>query len=226
MAMAAVSSYEELRQKKLEENKRKIEELKLSHISASLRKAVDTPKRSSAKLGKRKAPEPPVTARRSARVASLPERPKYQDAGFDIIPRLRRGSSKRKGLDERVYATYEEREYAMEKAAELEESLGSDFPIFLKSMLQSHVTGGFWLGLPVGFCRTHLPKKDSDTYLLDEDGVKSKTLYLASKRGLSGGWRGFAIKHELVDGDAVVFQLIAPTTFKVYIVRASGYHDK
>ncbi|KAJ1699022.1 hypothetical protein LUZ63_007534 [Rhynchospora breviuscula] len=226
MAMAAVSSYEELRQKKLEENKKKIEELKLTHISASLRQAIATPKRSPAKLGKRKAPEP-VTVRRSARVASLPEQPKYQDVGLDIIPRLRRrGYSKRKDLDERVYATYEEREYAMEKAAELEESLGSAFPIFLKSMLQSHVTGGFWLGLPVGFCRTHLPKKDFDMYLLDEDGVKSETLYLASKRGLSAGWRGFAIEHELVDGDAVVFQLIAPTTFKVYIVRASGYHDK
>jgi hypothetical protein len=44
-----------------------------------------------------------------------------------------------------VYATDEEREYAIEKAAELEESLGSAYPTFLKPMLQSHVTGGFWL---------------------------------------------------------------------------------
>jgi hypothetical protein len=44
--MAALSSYEELRKKKLEENKRKIEELKLTHISASLREAIATPKRS------------------------------------------------------------------------------------------------------------------------------------------------------------------------------------
>ncbi|KAJ3697328.1 hypothetical protein LUZ61_001033 [Rhynchospora tenuis] len=225
MAMTAVSSYEELRQKKLEENKKKIEELKLTHISASLRQAIATPKRSPAKLGKRKAPEP-GTVRRSERVASLPERPKYQDVGLEVIPRLRRGYSKRKDLDNRVYATDEERGYAIEKATELEKSLGSAFPIFQKPMLQSHVTGGFWLGLPVDFCRMHLPKKDSHISLLDEAGVESETLYLASKRGLSAGWRGFAIDHELVDGDTVVFQLISPTTFKVYIVRASGYHDK
>ncbi|KAF3323498.1 B3 domain-containing protein [Carex littledalei] len=76
--MAALSSYEELRKKKLEENKRKLEELKLNHLSASLREAIATPKRSPAKSVKRKAPEP-VTIRRSERVASLPAQPKYQD---------------------------------------------------------------------------------------------------------------------------------------------------
>lgn len=32
---------------------------------------------------------------------------------------------------------------------------------------------------------------------------------------LVGGWKGFAIDHQLVDGDALVFQLVKPTEFKV-----------
>lgn len=51
--------------------------------------------------------------------------------------------------------------------------------------------------------------------LVDEEGDEFETKYLAEKTGLSGGWRGFAIYHELVDGDALVFQLVSRTEFKV-----------
>lgn len=37
------------------------------------------------------------------------------------------------------------REYAQEKAEELVSGLDPNFPSFVKPMLQSHVTGGFWL---------------------------------------------------------------------------------
>ena len=73
----------------------------------------------------------------------------------------------------------------------------------------------FLQGLPIQFCNAHLPTHDEFIILLDEDGNESETKYLAEKRGLSAGWRGFAIDHELVDGDALVFQLIAPTKFMV-----------
>ena len=76
-------------------------------------------------------------------------------------------------------------------------------------------------GLPVQFCKTHLPEHDETIVLVDEDGNESPTKYLADKTGLSGGWRGFAIDHDLVDGDALVFQLIKPTKFKVIIISAS-----
>jgi len=48
---------------------------------------------------------------------------------------------------DRVYATDEERSHAITKAEELAGELGSRsrFPIFVKPMTQSHVTGGFWL---------------------------------------------------------------------------------
>lgn len=51
------------------------------------------------------------------------------------------------------------------------------------------------------------------------------------KTGLSGGWRGFSIAHKLLEGDALVFQLIKPCKFKVILhilvmfqfVRGSEY---
>lgn len=51
--------------------------------------------------------------------------------------------------------------------------------------------------------------------LADEDGNEWQTKYLDRKKGLSGGWKGFAVDHDLVDGDALVFQLIKPTKFQV-----------
>ena len=52
---------------------------------------------------------------------------------------------KRRDLLNRVYANDEDRVNAIERAEKLESHLGSEFPTFIKPMLQSHVTGGFWL---------------------------------------------------------------------------------
>ena len=145
--------------------------------------------------------------------------------------------SVRRDILNRVYATDEAREYAAQMASALQEKMRSAFPSFIKLMLQSHVTGGFWLvypsnfnrkcsvlgnlaiifsqGLPRSFCTKNLPKKDTALTLVDERGEESTVLYLALKNGLSAGWRGFAISHELVDGDAVIFELVSSITFKV-----------
>jgi len=45
----------------------------------------------------------------------------------------------------RVYASDEARQEALEKAENLMSGLESDYPNFIKSMLQSHISGGFWL---------------------------------------------------------------------------------
>ena len=50
--------------------------------------------------------------------------------------------------------------------------------------------------------------------LVDEAGQEFDTTYLAGKKGLSAGWRGFSIHQNLHAGDALVFHLIAPTKFK------------
>lgn len=67
------------------------------------------------------------------------------------------------------------------------------------------------------FCRSNLPLRDATVTLVDEDGNEYHTVYLAQKTGLSGGWRGFSLAHDLVDGDALVFQLVKTTTFKVMV---------
>ncbi|CAL5011018.1 unnamed protein product [Urochloa decumbens] len=230
MAAVAMSSYEEQRQRQVEANKRKLEELQLHHLSAAVREAATAAakpspaKKRKARVSRDAAAEPP---RRSGRVANLPEKPKYREVEvLDFGRKVRRTySSGRKDLENRVYATDEERSHAITKAEELEEEMGTRFPIFVKPMTQSHVTGGFWLGLPTPFCRKHLPKCDEHITLVDEEDDESDTLYLARKAGLSAGWRGFAIDHKLVDGDCLVFQLIERTKFKVYIIRASSYHE-
>ncbi|XP_009778964.2 B3 domain-containing protein Os01g0234100-like isoform X2 [Nicotiana sylvestris] len=110
---------------------------------------------------------------------------------------------------------------AMLRAEEVQANLPSQFPSFAKFMLPSHVTGGFWLGFPKKFCDRHLPKHDDTVVLVDEDEQEYATKYLVDKTGLSGGWRGFSIAHSLLHGDVLIFQLIQPCKFKVYIIRES-----
>ncbi|KAK2991506.1 hypothetical protein RJ640_016541 [Escallonia rubra] len=181
--VARKAAYEECRRKRVEENKKRMEQLKLTKLVMDLRTTTANPNPS------------PVPIEPMGRPRSY---------GF-----------KRKDLSDRVYASDEDRAYAQERAEDNQIGLGSDFPSFVKPMLQSHVTGGFWLGLPVSFCKTHLPKHDAILTLADEEGDEWPTKYLPRKTGLSGGWKGFAVDHSLVDGDALVFQLINPTAFKV-----------
>ncbi|KAJ0929137.1 putative transcription factor B3-Domain family [Helianthus annuus] len=111
---------------------------------------------------------------------------------------------------------------AFNRASELQASLPSQLPSFIKSMLPSQVTRCFWLGLPKRFCDLHMPKHDETIVLVDEDDQEFNTKYLAHKTGLSGGWGGFANAHKLLPGDALVFQLIDHWKFRVYIVRVCG----
>jgi hypothetical protein len=57
--------------------------------------------------------------------------------------------------------------------------------------------------------------------LEDEKGLEYDTVYLSKKTALSGGWRAFALKHKLDDGDAVVFELVEAARFKVLCVANS-----
>ncbi|XP_022988869.1 B3 domain-containing protein At3g19184-like isoform X1 [Cucurbita maxima] len=221
-------TYEECRRQRLEENKKRMEELNLNKLADALKSS--SPKSSPTKQLKR--PRQPhdissFSVRRSSRFADKPP-PNYKEVPIEPLPgnRSYRRTYQRRDLLNRVYASHEERQYAIDRARDLQSSLDSRYPSFVKPMLQSHVTGGFWLGLPVQFCKQHLPREDEMVTLLDEDGNEFQTKYLAEKTGLSGGWRGFAIDHQLVDGDALVFHLTKPTEFKVYIIRAYNLEDK
>uniref|UniRef100_A0ACD5ZR73 Uncharacterized protein n=1 Tax=Avena sativa TaxID=4498 RepID=A0ACD5ZR73_AVESA len=232
--MAGAIAYEEQRRRTVEENRRKMAELRLHHLSAAVQEAA--PKPSPAKSVKRKrvqreaGEDAPV--RRSGRVAGLPEKPKYlYEATYSVLEKqIRRGHrtySVRKDLVNRVYASDKAREYAIDMAEALQDKLDSDYPTFVKPMTQSHVTGGFWLGLPVQFCKKYLPKNRNETItLVDEQDAETDTFYLHLKTGLSAGWRKFAIDHKLVDGDCLLFELVERTKFRVYIIRQSSYNGK
>nr|XP_009778966.1 PREDICTED: B3 domain-containing protein Os01g0234100-like [Nicotiana sylvestris] len=110
----------------------------------------------------------------------------------------------------------------MLRAEEVQANLPSQFPSFVKYMLHSHVSRGFWLSFPRKFCNSYLPKHDATVVLVDENEKEFATKYLIDKNGLSGGWRGFSIDHNLLEGDVLVFQLIQPCKFKVYIIRENN----
>ncbi|KAL6520642.1 hypothetical protein OROMI_032202 [Orobanche minor] len=230
MVVAKVT-YEEERRQRLEENKKRLEELHLPLLAQALKDSC-APKTPPQKM-KRSAPrivrKEMVPCRRSNRIANNPA-PEYREVVIYERERFnsprKYGTYRRRDLANRVYASDEDRANATSKAEELEVGLGSDFPTFVKPMLQSHVTGGFWLGLPSYFCRRQLSKRDETFTLIDEEGEEYPVVYLAGKAGLSGGWRGFSIDHGLVDGDALVFQLIRPTAFKVYIIRANDGEEE
>lgn len=220
-------SYEERRQKRVEENKKRLEDLNLVHLSQALQNL--SPKSSPMKrAGKPRVMEKQMVAvRLSARVASNPA-PVYVEISLPRFssPRKSYGVAKTRDFSNRVIATDDVREYAIEEAEKLNAKLDEEgFPTLIRPMLPSHVTGGFWLGLPTDFCRRSLPRNDGMVTLVDEDGVEYPVVYLARKRGLSGGWKGFAEAHELVDGDAVIFQVISQSVLKVYIIRGSEHES-
>lgn len=76
----------------------------------------------------------------------------------------------------------------------------------------------FWFdlkGLPTKFCKDHLPPRELKMILEDQNGSEYDAIYIGSRTGLSGGWRGFALEHGLDEGDALVFELSKPARFKV-----------
>ncbi|KAL4582305.1 hypothetical protein LXL04_006852 [Taraxacum kok-saghyz] len=109
----------------------------------------------------------------------------------------------------------------MIRAGEIQSSLGAHHPTFKKVMVKSHVVSCFWMGIPVPFSRSYLPIQDTLMVIEDENGQQCNVKYIRHKHGLSAGWRRFAIVHKLVEGDALVFQLVESSKFKVYIVRAN-----
>ncbi|KAF6134854.1 hypothetical protein GIB67_002255, partial [Kingdonia uniflora] len=64
------------------------------------------------------------------------------------------------------------------------------------------------------------PSIDVTFTLVDEDMGDCKVKFKYASRRLGCGWRRFSTAHELVVGDAMVFHLVKPAKFKVYIIRA------
>lgn len=229
MAMVAsnpvVTSYEEARKQRVEENNRKMEALGLFDLSKSLKPAKN-------KEAARRPPnarrivvegEYASEARRSSRVAGKPA-VSYRDQ-LDLLPgmRVRSASRDRQPLARR-YLSDTARMAAIDAAEEVYKGITN--PAFVKAMLHSHTASGFWLGLPANFCKEYLPHRDDRIVLEDDKGTEAECVYLANKVGLSGGWRGWSLDHELVDGDCCIFELVQPKRFKVHIFRCEEDYEE
>ncbi|KAF4373136.1 hypothetical protein CsatB_008485 [Cannabis sativa] len=96
-------------------------------------------------------------------------------------------------------------------------------PKFWRSMIPSAVNSVFLLRLPGDFCTKNLPNKEDKNVviLIDKNGEEYKTVYLAKRAALSGGWKAFALAHNLMDGDVLLFKLIRPSVFEVFIFRVN-----
>ncbi|KAF6176138.1 hypothetical protein GIB67_023429 [Kingdonia uniflora] len=108
---------------------------------------------------------------------------------------------------------------AKERAVEVQQNLDPEHPSFVKSMARSNVASGFWLGIPSQFCNSYLPKAEVMITLVDENDEECEVKFVG--KAFSAGWTGFATAHKLVEGDALVFELVKDAKFKVYILRAN-----
>lgn len=217
--MENVNSYEEARKQRLEENRRRFQDLGVDKIVKILTPVAKTkpnkPKSTTA------APVDPDLVRRSSRPRNAAT--SYAEEFIKDRPlrkKLRSGTSTRVRKAHEKVATAAQRAHAIKRAEDFRvQHVPSSHPSYVKSMLQSHVYHGFWLNVPNDFCQKYLTEEKMTIVLEDEEGVKYDTIYIGEKTGLSGGWKAFAKDHKLDDGDALVFELIKPTRFKVHIFK-------
>ncbi|EOX91385.1 AP2/B3-like transcriptional factor family protein isoform 2 [Theobroma cacao] len=172
---------------------------------------------SSGKKKKKKKKDKALTERKEKQKSQSESRIKHEVSG----PGGKHMSSKKnKGAGDGK-CTPEIKSPAMIRAEEVQSNLEPEFPSFAKSLVRSHVGSCFWMGLPGMFCKIHLPRKDTMIILEDESGHQFHVKYYSDKTGLSAGWRQFCSVHNLLEGDVLIFQLVEPTKFKVYIIRAN-----
>ncbi|KAG9443343.1 hypothetical protein H6P81_014683 [Aristolochia fimbriata] len=231
----SVDAYEQARRRRLEEHLQRLEALgTIQKVSKSLKETRSTKKptnfHAKPKVKAKATPEALELRRSSREKNPVPsDRDDYlmycksaliqlykSICYFVALPQLYLLliCARRKPSNAITMASYEERCHALEAAEKLQKNLTSGHPFFIKSMLASHVSSGFWLGLPTKFCKEHLPEAETKMVLEDENGAEYETVFIARRTGLSGGWRGFALDHNLNDGDALVFELTKPTRFK------------
>ncbi|XP_037438742.1 B3 domain-containing protein Os06g0194400-like [Triticum dicoccoides] len=202
--MAASNSYEEQRRRQMEENRRKLEELRLHHLSAAVREAAARPNPN---------PKP------------KPKPPDYLEGA-----QHRDEQGVYAAYDTRIWKgpTDEERAAAVAKAEELRRRIHRiRRPAFVKTLTHVCASRAKLMMIPKHFIK-HLPAHDEAVVLVDEADVEFHMLCNASKQGicyLSKGWREFAVHHDLENGDCLVFQLIESAKFKVYIFRANPDYE-
>ncbi|RZC82615.1 hypothetical protein C5167_045395 [Papaver somniferum] len=225
------NSYEEARKQRLEENKKRFEDLGIAKITKTLseftKMGKESPGKKQVKPRSRTAPTSPDSLRRSSRPRSTAI--SYQEEYTDHSLLTKRSRSRVRSssassssyiarpLEEIKVATRKERCAALKCAESFESNLQSKHPSFVKSMLRSHV-----VFQPNFVKATFQNQLKLDMVLEDEEGLEYEAVYIPERTGISGGWRAFALDHKLDDGDAVVFERTEAARFKVYIFKGSN----
>ncbi|MCL7029618.1 hypothetical protein MKW94_024626 [Papaver nudicaule] len=195
-----VSTYEKVRLQTIEENKKRFKDLKLNQLAIDF----DNKVKPRVLIQKKKKLEEPVRRKSNRLLGKLPP------VSEEVIPAV---------------TSDIDRENSTRKAQELYTNITRDdgFPCFVKFMHPSYVDRGFELALPRDFCTKHLPKCDETITLVGQDGEEFPTEFKYRKNSaLVIGWKDFARHHDLIHGDSLVFQLVEPTKFKIYVIRAKG----
>ncbi|KAI3892993.1 hypothetical protein MKX03_008991 [Papaver bracteatum] len=206
--MAQGNSYEEARKQRLEDNKRRFQELGVLKIASSLSDVIKEKNKIQRKYKVRSKPDPvnPDLVRRSSR-------PRNQVTYYK-----NRKTSFIEGA-----ATEAERSDTLKRAKSFQSGLLSRNPSFVKSMSLSNVSGNFGLNIPAEICKNHLPTEPKVRIMLeDEDGSVYETNYYWVTRYITTGWKTFCMDHKLDFGDALVIELIKPTRFKVHLFKVSN----
>ncbi|KAF6150736.1 hypothetical protein GIB67_020819 [Kingdonia uniflora] len=107
-------------------------------------------------------------------------------------------------------------EWARERAEDIQRNLDPKHPSFVKP---TQVSGAFMLN-PPRFCNEYLSKEDVIFILVKENEEPFTVRF--SIRKFSVGWKAFFNDNNLVERDALVFELVKPAKFQAYIIRAYG----
>ncbi|KAI7746921.1 hypothetical protein M8C21_020650 [Ambrosia artemisiifolia] len=203
--------YEQLRNQRIEENRRRMEELRLHHLTQALKPP--QMKRTQPRLIGTEM----VAVRKSNRVANLPARVYKAELIYKAAIVARDSSSK----------CSRTRSSAMTKAVEVRISLGTEHPsciMMLKgrqSSLQGHLPCSNSMVFPLWFWKMYLPKADSEMVIEDQNGEIHHVKYYTKSRNFSVGWKKFAVGQNLLLGDVLVFHLVQPYKFKGFSCLAN-----
>lgn len=228
--MAEVNEYELARMRRIEENRKRMQELGIVEASRELTAVAPRPPKPRA-LSRRSgydSDNPFHITRRSDRVAYM-DRPDYRDMDGDYDPDWRPRAQRPSygSYTPRNPGNHQRRAWVSTTAREHAERLAFSFaehqptPCMAKVLTPSQMSGGYWMGLQSDFCKHNMPTTEENIILEDAEGREWDAIYKPHKRALSGGWRSFAIDHGLEEGDAIVFEQIAPFRMKVHLFRAA-----
>ncbi|ONK64178.1 uncharacterized protein A4U43_C07F22900 [Asparagus officinalis] len=128
-------------------------------------------------------------------------------------------------------ASYQQIAAAVKRAEKLEMDLKSPHPSFVKTMVRSHVSSCFWLGLPTKFCKDNLPLSELRMVLEDEEGKEYDAVSLEVEEASDvnrGELRGQGDNRR--QGSSAVRSGRRATSAKIYIIKAipeeSSYSNK